>query len=153
MSSLKYWQFLRSNREHKFKIISNLPRSDCKMTFELIDGAKIGVISVVNVVYDAQPMLIAKNAVHPREVNTIMHTCTHDTGVAGLELGRRTNERSIDRSIDPWKREYAPVRFLLIERQLLAAAHVRSRIRVVFSKISSTEKCAKTTLNFVDKVS
>ena len=74
------------------------------MTFELINGAKISVIGVVNVVYDVQPMLVVKNAVHPREVNTILHTYTH-TGVAGsgeLDLDRineRTNERTIDRSI------------------------------------------------------
>jgi len=109
------------------------------MTFKLINGSKISVIGVVN---DAQPMLIVKNAVHPREVNTIVNTCTHDTGV-GSELGR-TNERTIDRSIDPWKKEYAPVRFLLIERQLLAAAHVRSRVHAkVSSKVPSTEKCTK----------
>lgn len=117
------------------------------MTFELIDGAKISVIDA-NVVYDAQPMLVTKNAVHPREVNTIVHA-RH--GCRGIRVrfgsNERTNDRSIDRSIDPWKREYAPVRFLLIERQLLAAAHVRA----VSSKVPGTEKCAKTALKFVYK--
>jgi len=43
--------------------------------------------------------------------------------------GLRSNERSIARSLDLWKREYALVRFLLIERQLLAAAHVTRLVR------------------------
>jgi len=122
------------------------------MTFKLINGSKISVIGVVN---DAQPMLIIKNAVHPREVNTIVSTCTHDTDV-GSELSRtneRTNDRSIDRSIDPWKKEYAPVRFLLIERQLLAAAHVRSCVRAkVSSKVPSTEKCTKNCSQIADRI-
>jgi len=67
------------------------------MTFKLINGSKISVIGVVN---DAQPMLIVKNAVHPREINTIVNTCTHDTGVGSDSWAERTNERSIDRSVD-----------------------------------------------------
>lgn len=59
---------MRFSREHKLRIIADLSRSDCKMTFEVINGVKISVIGVINVLYDAQAMLVTKNVIHPREV-------------------------------------------------------------------------------------
>lgn len=83
-------------------------------------------------------LLARKNAVYPREVSAIVHT--RDTNVA---RSKPAPGRSIDRSIDRWKREYAPVRFLLIECQLLELLPTRGHVRTISSKISITEKCAE----------
>jgi len=115
------------------------------MTFKLINGSKISVIGVVN---DAQPMLIVKNAVHPREVNTRSWIRARTTRCRGIRAGpnERTNERSIDRSVDRSVEKGIRPRTLSINRTSVISRCPRSRSRVrakVSSKVPSTGKCTK----------